>query len=168
MRAGRGPCYYTETCRTGFEAPEKQLGLTTKAFFFFLTSRQSSPRSKYPRTKHLRRLLKNSQVGSSSECFVDPFHWSQVRLWWYHNELVLWPWRWDGLFRQGWAFLSALDTTTTIWCAHQKPVGSHALLLRPMCFLGNLEVEEELYHWEFEQLLCEVGWAFRARATFIS
>ena len=58
----------------------------------------------------------------------------------------------DGLFRRGSAFLSALDTTTAIRTAHQKAVGSHALLLGPMCLLGNLKVEE-LYQKEFEQLL---------------
>lgn len=58
----------------------------------------------------------------------------------------------DGLFRRGSAFLSALDTTTTFRIAHQKAVGSHALLSGPMCFLGNLKIKE-LYQRESEQLL---------------
>lgn len=55
------------------------------------------------------------------------------------------------MFRRGSAFLSALDTTTAIRTAHQKAVGSHALLLGPMCFLGNLKVEE-LYQRDLVRL----------------
>lgn len=73
-------------------------------------------------------------------------------LWWCRHELVQWPLCWGWIVQAGVSIPVCLDTTTTIRIARQMAVGSHALLLGPMRFLGNFQVKE-LYHREFEQLL---------------